>query len=97
MAGELQGLQLWTLSVGGLEGDGDTVEQGFRGCLQVRHRQGRRDTGCMGTGVLAKGQGDVGHLGTGTWDVGTGGIWEQGWWQRGRGYRHGDMAQIIGT
>ncbi|NWX03777.1 CELR2 protein, partial [Caloenas nicobarica] len=34
VAGELQGLQLRTLSVGGLEGDGDTVEQGFRGCLQ---------------------------------------------------------------
>ncbi|CAM9832954.1 unnamed protein product [Bubo scandiacus] len=34
VAGELQGLRLRTLSVGGLAGDGGTVEQGFRGCLQ---------------------------------------------------------------
>ncbi|XP_009472605.1 PREDICTED: cadherin EGF LAG seven-pass G-type receptor 3-like, partial [Nipponia nippon] len=34
MAGELQGLRLRTLSIGGLAGDGGTVEQGFRGCLQ---------------------------------------------------------------
>ncbi|NXH20721.1 CELR2 protein, partial [Bucco capensis] len=34
VAGELQGLRLRTLSVGGLLGDTGTVEQGFRGCLQ---------------------------------------------------------------
>ncbi|XP_010583070.1 PREDICTED: cadherin EGF LAG seven-pass G-type receptor 2, partial [Haliaeetus leucocephalus] len=34
VAGELQGLRLRTLSVGGMAGDGGTVEQGFRGCLQ---------------------------------------------------------------
>ncbi|NXN98057.1 CELR2 protein, partial [Rhinopomastus cyanomelas] len=35
VAGELQGLRLRALSVGGLEGtDGGTVELGFRGCLQ---------------------------------------------------------------
>ncbi|XP_054032276.1 cadherin EGF LAG seven-pass G-type receptor 2 [Dryobates pubescens] len=34
VAGELQGLRLRALSVGGLAGDGGTVEQGFRGCLQ---------------------------------------------------------------
>ncbi|KAM6044521.1 cadherin EGF LAG seven-pass G-type receptor 2 isoform 2-T2 [Chlamydotis macqueenii] len=34
VAAELQGLRLRTLSVGGLPGDGGTVEQGFRGCLQ---------------------------------------------------------------
>ncbi|NXF74938.1 CELR2 protein, partial [Sclerurus mexicanus] len=32
--GELQGLRLRTLSLGGLPGDGGTVEEGFRGCLQ---------------------------------------------------------------
>ncbi|GAB0199893.1 cadherin EGF LAG seven-pass G-type receptor 2 [Grus japonensis] len=37
VAGELQGLWLRTLSVGGLAGDGGTVEQGFRGCLQGVH------------------------------------------------------------
>ncbi|XP_075631851.1 cadherin EGF LAG seven-pass G-type receptor 2 isoform X2 [Balearica regulorum gibbericeps] len=37
VAGELQGLRLRTLSVGGLAGDGGTVEQGFRGCLQGVH------------------------------------------------------------
>ncbi|NXI34695.1 CELR2 protein, partial [Galbula dea] len=34
VAGELQGLRLRTLSVGGLVGEEGTVEQGFRGCLQ---------------------------------------------------------------
>ncbi|XP_068774552.1 cadherin EGF LAG seven-pass G-type receptor 2 isoform X2 [Struthio camelus] len=34
VAGELQGLPLRTLSVGGLAGDDGEVEQGFRGCLQ---------------------------------------------------------------
>ncbi|NXX45357.1 CELR2 protein, partial [Tricholaema leucomelas] len=34
VAGELQGLRLRALSVGGVAGDGGTVEQGFRGCLQ---------------------------------------------------------------
>ncbi|XP_017691028.1 PREDICTED: cadherin EGF LAG seven-pass G-type receptor 2 isoform X1 [Lepidothrix coronata] len=32
--GELQGLRLRTLSLGGLPGEGGTVEEGFRGCLQ---------------------------------------------------------------
>ncbi|NXJ26280.1 CELR2 protein, partial [Dicrurus megarhynchus] len=32
--GELQGLQLRTLSLGGLLGDSGTVEEGFQGCLQ---------------------------------------------------------------
>ncbi|XP_063274455.1 cadherin EGF LAG seven-pass G-type receptor 2 isoform X3 [Prinia subflava] len=32
--GELQGLRLRTLSLGGLLGDGGTVEEGFQGCLQ---------------------------------------------------------------
>ncbi|XP_064354330.1 cadherin EGF LAG seven-pass G-type receptor 2 [Dromaius novaehollandiae] len=34
VAGELQGLRLRTLSVGGLAGDDGEVQQGFRGCLQ---------------------------------------------------------------
>ncbi|NWJ09241.1 CELR2 protein, partial [Crypturellus undulatus] len=34
VAGELQGLRLRALSLGGLEGDGGAVRQGFRGCLQ---------------------------------------------------------------
>ncbi|XP_069731782.1 LOW QUALITY PROTEIN: cadherin EGF LAG seven-pass G-type receptor 2 [Phaenicophaeus curvirostris] len=34
VAAELQGLRLRALSLGGLAGDGGTVEQGFRGCLQ---------------------------------------------------------------
>ncbi|NWH81918.1 CELR2 protein, partial [Piaya cayana] len=34
VAVELQGLRLRALSLGGLAGDGGTVEQGFRGCLQ---------------------------------------------------------------
>lgn len=97
VAGELQGLQLQTLSVGGLEGDGDTVEQGFRGCLQVQHGQGTWDTGCMGTGVVAEGQGDVGHLGTGTWDVRMGAYGNRGGGEESGGYGHGDMAQDMGT
>ncbi|XP_064589329.1 cadherin EGF LAG seven-pass G-type receptor 2 isoform X4 [Zonotrichia leucophrys gambelii] len=32
--GELQGLRLRTLSLGGLPGDSGTVEEGFQGCLQ---------------------------------------------------------------
>ncbi|NXB58155.1 CELR2 protein, partial [Struthidea cinerea] len=41
--GELQGLRLRTLSLGGLLGDSGTVEEGFQGCLQVRrHRHGGR-------------------------------------------------------
>lgn len=35
VAGGLQGLRLRALSVGGLQGDGGQVEQGFRGCVQV--------------------------------------------------------------
>uniref|UniRef100_A0A8C2T9U6 Cadherin EGF LAG seven-pass G-type receptor 2 n=1 Tax=Coturnix japonica TaxID=93934 RepID=A0A8C2T9U6_COTJA len=34
VAGGLQGLRLRALSVGGLQGDGGQVEQGFRGCVQ---------------------------------------------------------------
>ncbi|KAM8988152.1 cadherin EGF LAG seven-pass G-type receptor 2 isoform 1-T1 [Ara ararauna] len=34
---ELGELQLQTLSMGGLPGDGGTVEQGFRGCMQGLH------------------------------------------------------------
>ncbi|KAM9369337.1 LOW QUALITY PROTEIN: cadherin EGF LAG seven-pass G-type receptor 2 [Phaethornis superciliosus] len=34
VAGELEGLRLRSLSLGGGEGDGDIVEEGFRGCLQ---------------------------------------------------------------
>uniref|UniRef100_A0A8C3VB33 Cadherin EGF LAG seven-pass G-type receptor 2 n=1 Tax=Catharus ustulatus TaxID=91951 RepID=A0A8C3VB33_CATUS len=34
VSGELQGLQLHTLSLGGLLGDSGTVEEGFHGCLQ---------------------------------------------------------------
>lgn len=36
VSGELQGLQLHTLSLGGLLGDSGTVEEGFQGCLQVQ-------------------------------------------------------------
>ncbi|KAM6289159.1 LOW QUALITY PROTEIN: cadherin EGF LAG seven-pass G-type receptor 2-like, partial [Aegotheles albertisi] len=34
VAAELQGLRLRALSLGGLRGDGGTVEQGFTGCMQ---------------------------------------------------------------
>lgn len=40
VAGGLQGLRLRALSVGGLQGDGGQVEQGFRGCVQVWGRDG---------------------------------------------------------
>uniref|UniRef100_A0A8C3RDC2 Cadherin EGF LAG seven-pass G-type receptor 2 n=1 Tax=Cyanoderma ruficeps TaxID=181631 RepID=A0A8C3RDC2_9PASS len=52
--GELQGLRLHTLSLGGLLGDSGTVEEGFQGCLQVqRHRLG--GCGSMGWQVNVEG------------------------------------------
>lgn len=58
--GELQGLRLRTLSLGGLLGDSGTVEEGFQGCLQV-HRHGLGgcgEHGVAGVGVEG-GLGDV--------------------------------------
>lgn len=52
--GELQGLRLRTLSLGGLLGDSGTVEEGFQGCLQV-WRCGHR--GCGEHGVEGVGEG----------------------------------------
>ena len=58
--GELQGLRLRTLSLGGLLGDSGTVEEGFQGCLQVwRHgHRGCGEHGVVGVG-LGGGRGDV--------------------------------------
>ncbi|XP_025912635.1 cadherin EGF LAG seven-pass G-type receptor 2-like [Apteryx rowi] len=60
VAGELQGLRLRTLSVGGLAGDDGEVQQGFRGCLQVPARGRGTDAPAQGRG---HGRGDMGYYG----------------------------------
>lgn len=83
VAGELQGLRLRTLSVGGLAGDGGTVEQGFRGCLQVRARAG-------GVGYRAGGHGTLGVRAEGWWQR-DGGVWAWG-----HGIARGDVGTVGG-
>lgn len=99
VAGELQGLRLRMLSVGGLPGDGGTVEQGFRGCLQVRawgHGHGvAKEQGDTAQGCGHGGGDRCGHRAWGH-DIGCGDM-DQWWgtWARAQG--HGHRAWRHGT
>lgn len=78
--GDLQGLRLRTLRLGGLLGDSGTVEEGFQGCLQVwRHGLGGcGEHGLAGVGV-EDGLGDVEE------GVRTRSQWEGSTWTWGHG------------
>lgn len=102
VAGGLQGLRLRTLSVGGLAGDSGQVEQGFRGCLQVRGDMGHRLASGRGAGAWGRGagHGDMhrawghgageGDMGMVLWDMGMGmGLWGCGHRARCRSWGRG--------
>ena len=102
MAGGLQGLRLRALSVGGLQGDGGQVEQGFRGCVQVWGWGGLWGCGTWdGNTAWGCGHGALG-CGGGQRDVGMchrerGHAHDMGVWAEYCGYGHRNVAQGMGT
>ena len=102
VAGGLQGLRLRALSVGGLQGDGGQVEQGFRGCVQVWGWGGMWGCGTWdGNTAWGCGQGALG-CGGGQRDVGMchrerGHAHDMGVWAEYCGYGHRNVAQGMGT
>lgn len=102
VAGGLQGLRLRALSVGGLQGDGGQVEQGFRGCVQVWGWGGMWGCGTWdGNTAWGCGHGALG-CGGGQRDVGMchrerGHAHDMGVWAEYCGYGHRNVAQGMGT